>query len=175
MTYFSVLDFVESGKKSLEDENYWSALCVALTLPSMCSRIMFEGNQDEYKVWKWIDKNDHSKGKTYGRWKDKKCYVDFCNEILIGLRITEIIGNCDLGERLYDLRCDILHSGNYYICDESWWFYLTTQEHNPNMEASLCRPISVPDLCGHIFACVEMWCNDSNINRRIPRSLYETK
>lgn len=44
MSYFSILDFVKSGKKSLVDKNYWSALSVALMLPSMCSRIMFQSD-----------------------------------------------------------------------------------------------------------------------------------
>ena len=35
MSYFSIEDFIESGEKSLKDKNYWSALSVALALPSM--------------------------------------------------------------------------------------------------------------------------------------------
>lgn len=42
MSYFSIEDFIESGEKSLKDKNYWSALSVALALPSMCSRVMYQ-------------------------------------------------------------------------------------------------------------------------------------
>lgn len=37
MSFFSIKDFITSGRKSLDDKNYWSALSVALMLPSMCS------------------------------------------------------------------------------------------------------------------------------------------
>ena len=47
MSYFSIADFIESGRKSLADKNYWSALSIALALPSMCSRVMFK--DDKYK------------------------------------------------------------------------------------------------------------------------------
>ena len=53
MSYFSIEDFIESGEKSLKDKNYWSALSVALASPSMCSRVMYQG--DKYKG---SDRND---------------------------------------------------------------------------------------------------------------------
>lgn len=63
MSYFSVKDFINSGQKALNDKNYWCALSVALALPSMCSRVAFANEKDEYMNSKWNDKNDHSKGK----------------------------------------------------------------------------------------------------------------
>lgn len=57
MSYFSIEDFIESGEKSLKDKNYWSALPVALALPSMCSRVMYQ--DDKYKG---SDRNDTSVG-----------------------------------------------------------------------------------------------------------------
>lgn len=79
MSYFSIKDFIKAGEKSLKDGSYWSALSVALALPSMCSRIEFEDDKDTYMNFKWADKQDKSKGKIYTTWKDKECYVDFCN------------------------------------------------------------------------------------------------
>ena len=57
MSYFSIEDFIESGEKSLKDKNYWSALSVALALPSMCSRIMFQS--DDYKGANRNDENGY--------------------------------------------------------------------------------------------------------------------
>lgn len=45
MSYFNLYDFIDSGEKSLKDENYWSALSVALMLPSMCSRLEYANNE----------------------------------------------------------------------------------------------------------------------------------
>ena len=61
MSYFSIEDFIESGEKSLKDKNYWSALSVALALPSICSRVMYQG--DKYKGSDRNDIMDRSKKK----------------------------------------------------------------------------------------------------------------
>ena len=45
MSYFNIYDFITSGEKSLKDENYWSALSVALMLPSMCSRLEYANKE----------------------------------------------------------------------------------------------------------------------------------
>ena len=59
MSFFSITDFITSGRKSLKDKNYWSALSVALMLPSMCSRLAYK-NRQEYL-------------KPNGSPRDKKC------------------------------------------------------------------------------------------------------
>ena len=41
MAELSIKTIIDAGRKSLEDKNYWSALIVALTLPSMCSRVEY--------------------------------------------------------------------------------------------------------------------------------------
>lgn len=50
MSYISIRDFIQDGRKSLEAKNYWSALSVALMLPSMCSRLAYANNPDYH--WK---------------------------------------------------------------------------------------------------------------------------
>lgn len=49
MSYLNISSFIEAGKKSLEENNYWSALSIALMLPSMCSRLEYEGNKEYQK------------------------------------------------------------------------------------------------------------------------------
>ena len=41
MSYFNIYDFITSGEKSLKDENYWSALSVALFLPAPRRSLFF--------------------------------------------------------------------------------------------------------------------------------------
>ena len=89
MSYFSIKDFIKSGRKSLENKNYWSALSVALMLPSMCARIEFANAKDAYMNYKWKNKEDHSKGKEYTNWKDKECYVDFCKRVTKSTPISQ--------------------------------------------------------------------------------------
>ena len=67
MSFFSIEDFIVSGEKALEAGNDYAALSVALMLPSMCSRLAYADNPDYHKA----DKSP----------KDKKCYIDWCNEI----------------------------------------------------------------------------------------------
>lgn len=48
MSYITIADFIKSGRQSLAAKNYWSALSVALMLPSMCSRLAYS-NESESK------------------------------------------------------------------------------------------------------------------------------
>ena len=172
MSHLSVIDFVEAGRKSLSDKNYWSALSIALMLPSICSRMCFADSFDKYKNFKWNDKNDYSKGKTYTTWKDKECYVDFCNLIMRVDTIQKgqfvsnapdgylraILGN-KYGELLYDLRCDIIHAGIINIYDDDKKICLMLGESLAATDLSKYRLIPIRDLCGIIFSYIETWYN----------------
>lgn len=125
MAELSIRTIIEAGKKSLENENYWSALIVALTLPSMCSRVEYA--DEKYKganrsdingIWYEDDKGIH--------WHDKRAYVKWCDEwVSPGSRKTcggklienkyhkdsflvTIIGD-NYAEKFYEMRCNILH------------------------------------------------------------------
>lgn len=175
MSYFSIMDFIESGKKSLKDKNYWSALFVALSLPSMCSRIAFANNKDIYKNYRWKDKTDHSKGKEYTTWKDKECYIDFCKEVMrVNQREQNPKGQYDewltsiLGEKfadvLYQLRCDIIHAGIADIYDDDKGIYLALGEMCPSTDFSKYRTINIKDLCETIFSHISTWCSNNSIS-----------
>ena len=60
--------------------------------------------------FKWYDKNDHSKGKIYTDWKDKDCYVDWCNEYMSHNLWLE---SC-LGKKI--CRCFIYAQMRYCAC-----------------------------------------------------------
>ena len=173
MSYLTIESFIEAGRKSLKDKNYWSALSVALTLPSMCSRLAFENNPDKYKDFKWIDKNDHNKGKEYTKWKDKECYEDFCKlamrcdttnsegclvKDVPDIYLTQILGD-RFFEILYLLRCDIIHAGSIDLYADNKGLYLRLGDTSA-VELSQYRIVPIDSLCDTIFNHIERWCHN---------------
>ena len=169
MSYFSIKDFIKSGRKSLEDKNYWSALSVALALPSMCSRIAFDNDKDNYMNFEWNDKSDHSKGKKYTTWKDKDCYIDFCKLVMQVSKgqydywLTSCLGN-DFAEVLYQLRCDIIHAGVANIYADDKGIYLMLGDHQTATKLTNYRTIPIKDLCNTIFNHIDLWCSSNSVD-----------
>lgn len=156
MSFFSIKDFITSGRKSLDDKNYWSALSVAIMLPSMCSRLAYADNPDEYKNSKWNDKNDHSKGKIYTNWEDKKCYIDWCNENIESIFLKKCLGE-KYAEVLYELRCDIVHAGCANVYADNKGLYLSLGNRATNTDFTKYRIVDISVLCDNIFDCAERW------------------
>lgn len=142
MSYFSIKDFIESGRKSLKDENYWSALSVALMLPSMCSRLLYKSNPEYLK--------------PNGSPKDKKCYIDWCNESINNGWITSCLGN-KYAEVLYNLRCDIVHAGCANIYADGKGLYLSLGDNGITTEFTKYRIIDISSLCNIIFDSADVW------------------
>lgn len=150
MSYITIADFIKSGKQSLAAKNYWSALSVALMLPSMCSRLAYS-NGSESKCHK-----------TNGNFKDKKCYIDWCSD---NIDKDSWIISC-LGEKyaevLYDIRCDIVHAGCAHIYPKNYpdglGFYFSINDDGISTEMTKNRIVSVSTLCEQIFFNVENWC-----------------
>lgn len=159
MSYLNIPDFIEAGNKSLKDKNYWSALSIALMLPSICSRLhyqndMYKGKDNQSGYWH-LDK----KGK---KWHDHKCYVDFCNSIMeTDEYLISILGD-KYSELLYSLRCDILHSGTVNIYDDDKGIYLMLGESSSARDLSKYRMISIKDLCERIFDHIKIWYENWN-------------
>ena len=192
MSHLTISSFIESGKKSLEDKNYLSALSMALSLPSMCSRIQYKG--EEYKSEYWRENN----GSIY--WSDKKCYIDFCNLIMRtnpidpvnpmkddsdeSIRrkfgapdgwLSYIFGN-KFAEVLYKLRCNILHEGAAnIITTDGKKIRLSLGETCTNYEFPEYNVISVEDLYEIIFDYIEKWVINSNydINNNKYTSIFD--
>ena len=104
MSWLCIMDIVNAGSKSLENENYWAALSVALVLPSICARYDYQGDKFESKYWN--EKN----GKKV--WQDRLAYVDWCNTVLFRHNgsLLSLVGHQG-GGFLYDLRCSFAHEG----------------------------------------------------------------
>ncbi len=147
MSYFSILDFLKSGKKSLEDKNYYSALSVALSLPSMCSRIVYKDKAA------YCSRDE--RGKLY--WRDRKSYVDFCNAILSGdAWLSQCFGN-SVGDVLYNLRCDIIHAGCADIYAGDYAVFLSygpdcmSTEFSTGANGVKYKIVSIEGICNSIF------------------------
>lgn len=97
MSYLSIADFLKAGQKSIDDENYWSALSVSLMLPSICSRLTYAGNED------YLNPN--------GKQKDYKSYTDWCKENISKDGWIKMCLGENYADVLYQLRCDIVHAG----------------------------------------------------------------
>ena len=140
MSYISICDFIQDGRKSLEAKNYWSALSVALMLPSMCSRLAYANNPD----YRW----------EKGKFRDKKCYVDWCREnIDKDGWIISFLGE-NYAEVLYDIRCDIVHAGYAQVYPDHYpdglGFYFSIGDEL-STELTKYRIINVSTLCEQLF------------------------
>lgn len=148
MSYITVADFIKSGRQSLAAKNYWSALSVALMLPSMCSRLAYS-NKSKYL-------------KPNGDFLDRKCYIDWCSD---NIDKDSWIISC-LGEKyaevLYDIRCDIVHAGCAHIYPKHYpdglGFYFSINDDGISTEMAKYRIVSVTTLCEQIFFNVDNWC-----------------
>lgn len=158
MSYLSIINFIEAGRKSLEYKNYWSALSVALALPSMCSRILYKDDSTYYDVKKDGTRN----------WHDKRCYIDFCKaSIKVNFDQPDSWFSDTLGENfpevLYQLRCDIVHAGVINIYDDNKGLFLALGDTS-STDLSNYRIINVKDLCDSIFNHISTWCNNAGVN-----------
>ena len=187
MGYLTVSSFIESGEKSLQDKNYWSALSVALTLPSMCSRIQYQdekykGNNKQSGYW-------HLRNNGTKDWHDRKCYEDFCKLIMqvdstdraghIVKDIPDIYLRSILGDKfaevLYELRCDILHAGVINIYSDNKRIYLSLGELSSAYELSKYRVIPIVDLCSTIFRHIKTWCSNYGMSNFKYTYVFDTE
>lgn len=175
MSYFSIKDFIESGEKSLKDENYWSALSVALALPSMCSRVMYRDDKYEGHNKNESDGYWYKTDKGEIRWHDKKCYIDFCQEVMrVNQSSINSKGQHDIwlitclglkfADVLYQLRCDIIHAGMANIYDDGKGIYLMLGEAQTVTELMKYRIVPIKSLCETLFLHIKSWCSSNSVD-----------
>lgn len=92
-----ILKLIEDIEKSLENECYYAALALALTLPDICGKAEYpttRNNKTRYKDW----------------------YDKYLGNFLSGAGRSDNPEFADIsymsGELVYSLRCQFLHSGN---------------------------------------------------------------
>lgn len=158
MADLSISNIISAGRKSLEDKNYWSALIVALSLPSMCSRIEYKG--EEYKGENKKDKNGLwylDSNEVY--WHDGRAYIKWCNEWVNEHTkdsfLVELIGN-NYAKKLYEMRCNILHEAETDI-DHGTGLPIFFSIGIGNTRLPKEYIVKIEDLCNVIFDYAEIW------------------
>ncbi len=181
MSVYNVHDILEAGEKALSGGNTWAAFAVALMLPSICSAMVFT-DKEKYMNFRWNDKNDHSKGKEYTTWKDKKRYIDFCKEFLKNTDFIEYDHNHEnrchytlekmLGENyfkvLYSMRCGIVHEGVLQdngkpITINGKLLILEIGKSGSNVKGNY-QVVSAKDICECIFEQIKNWIDAPSQN-----------
>ena len=147
-------DLIDAIYKSLESENWYSALITSLILPDICGRIQYP--------------NMKSKGR----------YIQWFNHYLLG-----IYKNFLTAPDCYALRCSYLHDGSDNILDQKarkildYFVFTTTPSHcnyfNVNGETFL--QLNVKQFCNDICTSAEKWLedvsNDLKVQERISKLL----
>lgn len=164
MSELKIEHFLEAGKKALEEGNYWGALTIALALPSMCARIKYADEKykkGNYEDFLWEDDKDSKK------WKDKKSYIRFCEETMCYYDgQDELLANL-LGknycERLYELRCDLLHAGALNVCENHKGIFFLLGDSKLGADTPDYKIVSIKELCESIFEHIKFWNDSSNL------------
>lgn len=174
MSFIDIKSLVDDGRKSLENKQYWSALAIALMLPSVCSNFVY----GECKV-----KGDNGDLLS----KDHDMYVQWCDRYMRTYDtiyhdninkdkwLMEMLGQ-DYGELLYVMRCDFLHAGNILVHEQyrldggeeldkrtdkkashvSKRIYLTINS-DISYTTQMYTVLKLEDLCNTIFDYVDVW------------------
>lgn len=166
MRNISVTDFIQDGRKSLEQKNYMSSLSVALLLPGICSRLMYKDVLDENGTPKY-----YCKSRTDGsiHWYDSKCYRDFCNMCFSDDGWLKNTLGDQYAEVLYNqLRCGVIHEGNIEICVDNKPLYFQINNHGcDSTTLSKTILVSIETLCETIFDGVEIWYENYCSNHKV--------
>ncbi len=184
MAELSIKTIIDSGKQSLANKNYWSALIVTLTLPSMCSRVeyadeKYKGNTRNDVNGIWYEDNGRI------QWHDKKAYIKWCNEwVSLGSRTTycgklvsndfqkdrflvSILGE-NYAEKLYEMRCNILHECETDI-DHGLGLPIFFSIGIENTVLSKECIVKIETICEAILHYTENWveiCHSHNLPKR---------
>lgn len=164
MSFLAISSLIADGRSALKQGNFWSALSLALMLPSICSRI--EYNSEEFmgdsnttfatntKLYYYLKSNGVRK------WADKKAYEDWCKSYVLGGNsyLHYALGS-DVPAILYTLRCDLVHAGVADLYYNQKAIYLSCND-NGITELSSRLVISVSSLCEDIFRVAEKWVQD---------------
>lgn len=152
MSYLLISELVKAGENSLDSQNYWSALALALMLPSVCSRLEFEDNGEYFSV---------SRKDGCRKWYDKKAYVDWCSKYLFKPGYLSYVFGKEGSEILYILRCDMVHAGHADVYYKGRRVYLSVGSKGTGSTMFNDRVIiGVATLCRHIFDEVNVWCRN---------------
>lgn len=149
---------IESIRKDLASENYYSALVVAFTLPDVTSNLQFPNKHTNKRYIKWFE--------DYLQEKYTKKYY-FLPEG----------ANFFSGEDFYALRCSMLHQGETEILNQqarkhlsNFVFLKPTEMKKGSVHSNLCLDkiqLQVDKFCEEIIEGAEKWLEQYKYNTDI--------
>ncbi|MDP3028486.1 MAG: hypothetical protein Q8O04_03150 [Deltaproteobacteria bacterium] len=142
--------FTSAIKKSLETENWYSALYLSLTLPDICAR---------------LESDDGKTNRTkYITWFDKYLAKYYQHKIGGSKELHVFIS----GNDCYALRCALLHEGGTdittQICRETLEkFHFTVVGAHCNQINNVLQ-LDVPSFCKDVCNSIDSWYEDFKTN-----------
>jgi hypothetical protein len=156
-----ILGFTDAVKRAIENENWYAALAVSLTLPDICGKL-----QDE----------NLSSNKRYVKWFNEYLKKEYTSFVGADRREHQFL----TGEDMYALRCSYLHAGEVNI--ESQWirkvlkdykFVAPDKKHNNFIHRNQINDtlqLQVDQFCLDVCKAIESWVedfkNDVNIQHK---------
>jgi len=141
--------FTGAIKKSLDTQNWYGALFIALTMPDICGKIAYPnlGPKDRYK-----------------KWFDSYLSNYYKHEIGANHEETVFMSASDC----YALRCSIFHAGIDEVIEQSSFdvvsrFSFSTARAHCNRINNVLQ-LNVEIFCKEIIQAVEKWSNDVKNN-----------
>lgn len=167
---------IDSIFKSLDAQNYFGALFMALTIPDICASVENPGNKKRgVRYRKWFEENLKA-----------KYYPESMLELIENTR-PELALQLDESEKLrlrvepvgelaftddmcWKLRCSVLHEGSTHAGPFS--FILTHGNSHRNIIDGVLQ-LSTVRLCNDICIAFELWCEKNKDNEDIKKRLLE--
>lgn len=140
----TIENFLKSIGKSIETENYYAALGIALAMPDICGKLEFPAKSSKIRYKEFFDKymSEFYKSSTTVHLSSSDCYA---------------------------LRCSFLHEASDNIIQQnakeilSKFKFITLPIHNLLINNEiLC--LNVNNFCTDIIFCVDRWLNDVKNN-----------
>ena len=179
MSFLQISDLLADGKKALDNGNYWSALSLALMLPSVCSRVEFAESKYEGKKKSVFDDSSPFYYVTVNgvqKWADRKAYLHWCKQYVFASNayLRMIFGN-DGPDILYMLRCDLFHAGDADLYYNKRRIYLAIGREDRGATSLDSRLIvHIVSLCNQLFEAVDLWLRNSQADSRKTTYVFDS-
>lgn len=153
----NIYKFIIAEEESLKNENYYSAMAIALLLPGMCARIEFYNNENYCS----FDKSNKK------RYKDKLAYIDFCKTCFRNCGLVQSLLGSEFADFLYSIRCNLVHEGkiegSYTVGKSGTPVILLLSNDCISKVGNYKVQIKMEDVCEEVLFYVQCWFMN-NIN-----------
>jgi hypothetical protein len=142
--------FTSAIRKSMENQNWYAALYMSITVPDICARL--ESDDGKTNADKYIE------------WYDKYLADSYRHEIGCDRQMHVFLSGADC----YALRCAILHEGSIDMTTQRRRevldrFHFTVCGSHCNQINSVLQ-LDLPVFCNDVCMAVERWADDFRTN-----------